>query len=76
MIKKEFEVREEKTKTVTMKAKWVLRGISSTQSLKKVVAEKEHKYNPTYQEIAQFLYDNKEATFCVVEEVFCLDEAE
>lgn len=76
---KEFEVKEERTKTVYLRKSYVLRGIKEHQTrkevvAKEVVAEKGFDWIPDEQEIAQFLYDNKEVSFCVVEQVFSIVE--
>lgn len=73
-MKKEFEVKEVITKKVYLRKSWRLRGIEETDTSKRVVAEKPFCNMPTQREITQFLYDHKDASFCVVEEVFCLDD--
>lgn len=65
---KEFEVVEKKV--IGIDRYYSIRGIKDTGDKKTVVKEQLFSYRPDEQDIAQFLYDNKEVSFCVVEECY------
>ena len=61
-------------KEVGLYMEYRLMGIEETGNFKEVVAEKSYCWNPTENEIAQFLYENPKADFCVIQKRYSIGD--